>query len=141
MKVNVRAGENDEGGSVASPGDACESFCFDFTGCQADQAITRSQVIPDTQIKNKLPDSWVMKILIDRKSKLRDLTGEVDRDEQQYIGGGTFGDVYRGVWMKESLGERKHSEVVVKVLRSTGHVDPKTLAKTLKVREQFASIS
>jgi len=29
---------------------------------------------------------------------LNDLTGIVDRDEHQYIGGGTFGDVYKGIW-------------------------------------------
>lgn len=75
---------------------------------------------------------------------MKDLTGLVTRDEGQYIGGGAFGDVYRGVWNVKANGaegasdelaqdEEGRPEVVVKVLRSTGSIDPKSLTKRLKV--------
>ena len=65
--------------------------------------------------------------------ELKDLSGLVDRDELQWIGGGSFGDVYRGKWIdKPKVGEEK-PDVVVKVLRSTGSIDTRTFGKDLKV--------
>jgi hypothetical protein len=65
-------------------------------------------------------------------SKVRDLTGLIDRDESQWIGGGSFGDVYRGVW-KDRPVDVAHEDVVIKVIRSMGTVAPRTLDKRLKV--------
>lgn len=73
-----------------------------------------------------------MKILTGNRSKLKNLTGIVDRDEHQYLGGGAFGDVYKGVW-KDDTFESKHVNIVVKVLRSTGSIDPIVLGKRVKV--------
>ena len=66
-------------------------------------------------------------------SKLTDLTGIVERDEVQYIGGGNFGDVYKGIW-KHEVPDFNRPEIVIKVLRTAGKCDPKVLAKQLKVR-------
>jgi hypothetical protein len=64
---------------------------------------------------------------------LKDLTGHVDRDELQFIGGGTFGDVYRGKWTDAAEKSQSEIEIVVKVLRSTGAADSKSFVKDLKV--------
>jgi hypothetical protein len=77
-----------------------------------------------------------MEILTRNRSKIRDLTGIVNRDEHRYIGGGTFGDVYRGAWKNESVEER-YPEIVVKVLRAAGSFDSKLMAKRLKVCYPF----
>jgi hypothetical protein len=74
-----------------------------------------------------------MKFLTGNGSKLMDLTSIVVRDEHQYLGGGAFGDVYKGIWKDDTLGS-KHGNIVVKVLRSTGSIDTKILARRLKVR-------
>jgi hypothetical protein len=63
---------------------------------------------------------------------IKDLTGVVEKDEHYYIGGGSFGDVYRGIW-KEDADTRNRPDIVVKVLRSIGSPDIKTLEKRLKV--------
>jgi hypothetical protein len=68
----------------------------------------------------------VIKILINNDSNLKDLTSIVERDEHQYVGGGSFGDVYRGIWKVASIAEQQ-PDVVVKVLRVTGSIDNKTL--------------
>jgi hypothetical protein len=82
-----------------------------------------------------------MKILTSgKRSKVKDLTGIVDRDEHQYIGGGAFGDVYKGVWKDvEIAGSQKerYPDVVVKVLRSMGKVDAKALARRLRVSQSL----
>jgi len=67
---------------------------------------------------------------------LNDLTGIVDRDEHQYIGGGTFGDVYKGIWRSKPAG-REHPEVAVKVLRLMGSVKRNGAAKCLKVPSEL----
>jgi hypothetical protein len=63
---------------------------------------------------------------------LRNLTAVVEKDECHYIGGGAFGDVYRGKW-KDSSYTGNRPDVVIKVLRSTGSSDIRTLKKALKV--------
>jgi hypothetical protein len=73
-----------------------------------------------------------MEILTGSRKKIRDLTSIVDQDEHRYIGGGMFGDVYRGIW-KDGGKEERYPEIVVKVLRSTGSVDSKLLTKRFKV--------
>lgn len=66
---------------------------------------------------------------------LKDLTGIVDRDEQRWIGGGAFGDVYRGIW-RANRPEGEQVEVVVKVLRSTGAIEQNEAGvKRMKVSE------
>lgn len=77
----------------------------------------------------------VVKVLTEKKATLLNLTGIVDRDERQYLGGGSFGDVYKGIW-KGNLPGSNHPDVVVKVLRWMGTADPKTLQKRLKVSSQ-----
>jgi hypothetical protein len=65
---------------------------------------------------------------------LKDLTGIVDRDECQFIGGGAFGDVYKGTWKDSGDGlALKYPDVAIKVLRSTGSIDPKVITKRIKV--------
>jgi hypothetical protein len=56
----------------------------------------------------------------------------VERYEYHYLGSGTFGDVYKGVW-KEDADAGKRPDIVVKVLRSLGSPDTEKLKKTLKV--------
>jgi hypothetical protein len=64
---------------------------------------------------------------------IKDLTRLVDRDELQYIGGGTFGDVYRGRWVNGKKEDGKNPDIVIKVLRSTGSVESSAFGKDLKV--------
>ena len=74
----------------------------------------------------------VMEALCRIGEGFKNLTGVVDRDEHHYIGGGTFGDVYKGIWLDDSV-ETAYPEIAVKVLRSTGTIEPDALAKRLKV--------
>src|ERR1700759_1145433 len=68
----------------------------------------------------------------DDDSNLWDLTGIVDRDEHQWIGGGAFGDVYRGIWRAE-LEDVPRMEIVVKVLRCAGAIERDTMSRRMKV--------
>jgi hypothetical protein len=61
------------------------------------------------------------------------LTGIVDWDEHQFLGGGTFGDVYGGVWKVGNAEERKHPNIVVKVLRCVGSTGDSLPAEQIKV--------
>jgi hypothetical protein len=77
--------------------------------------------------------------MIRYQKDVRDLTGLIDRDECQWIGGGGFGDVYRGVWKNRPL-DVVHEDVVIKVIRSTGTIDLKTTDKRLKVELHMCSL-
>lgn len=81
-------------------------------------------------IDPETPSSWEVLRILTKGSRVKDFTGLVDRDERQYIGGGNFGDVYRGVWSSKAAEQGERPEVVVKVLRSMGNANRK---KRLKV--------
>ena len=70
-------------------------------------------------------------------TEIKDLTGLVDRDELRYIGGGTFGDVYRGKWVNGKNQREKNPDIVIKVLRSTGSIESSTFGKDLKVSKKI----
>lgn len=68
----------------------------------------------------------------------KDLTKLVDRDENKFLGGGSFGDVYMGIW-KDKVLEAKRGKIVVKVMRLSGSIDSKTTAKhQKKLRRELA---
>lgn len=73
-----------------------------------------------------------MNFLSSKLNHLRNLTGVIDQDEDNYVGGGTFGDVYRGKWKVSD--ESYHPDVAIKVFRLTGSPDPKTFSRCVKVK-------
>jgi len=56
---------------------------------------------------------------------VRDLTGVVDRDERSLLGKGTYGEVYKGKWIKAHPDFRTRPEVVVKVFCMVGTITPR----------------
>jgi len=103
-----------------------------------DPALPESDPM-DAMQNQRQPSPVPVSTQLSSLGELKDLTGLIDRDELQYIGGGCFGDVYRGRWIDERAGESPQPDVVIKVLRSTGSIDTRTFKKDLKaVRRELA---
>ena len=75
----------------------------------------------------------VLSFLSAKLRHLEDLTELVERDDDQYLGGGSFGEVYRGRWKGQPYGKIDYPPLAIKVFRSTSSPDPKSLSRSFKV--------
>jgi hypothetical protein len=113
-----------------------ESDCLSSDG-PANGAISTGQGASSSSSPDLGFSQEIIDFLSSKLAHLRNLTGCIDRDEDMYVGGGTFGDVYRGKWKVSLSGGAsgaRHPDVAIKVFRSTGSPHPKTIARCVKVR-------
>jgi hypothetical protein len=69
------------------------------------------------------------------QDEISDLTGYVGKGD--FVGGGAFGDVYRGVWQNVSASHMRSTElpeIAIKVMRVPPLRDEREKTKRLKVR-------
>ena len=71
--------------------------------------------------------------LFSGKLHIQDLTQDIERVEDGYIGGGGFGDVYRGRWKGGFQDDAEHPPLAIKMFRTTAAPDKSSLDRWVKV--------